>query len=107
MLDTIDFDAITSETLQGLIANAVPEGWLYEYKRDGYGGNDEQTREFLKDVSCFANSHGGHLIIGMDEQKQLPVALSPLTLPDPEKEVARGSPTFQVGSLRSSLPATM
>jgi predicted HTH transcriptional regulator len=28
---------------------------------------DADVREFLKDVSSFANTAGGHLIIGMDE----------------------------------------
>ena len=36
-----------------------------EYKRETYGTNDDQRREFLADVSSFANAAGGDLVIGM------------------------------------------
>jgi predicted HTH transcriptional regulator len=51
---------------------------LVEYKRETYGGNDEQRKEFLADVSSFANSQGGDLIIGMVADQGVPTAFHPL-----------------------------
>jgi hypothetical protein len=78
-LATLDFEEIDEADLMNLIQNGVPEGLLYEYKRADYLGNDDGTREFLKDVTAFANTHGGHLIIGMEETDRLPSRLAPLT----------------------------
>jgi predicted HTH transcriptional regulator len=46
----------------------VPEGVLVDYKRSTYGRSDNDIMESLKDVSSFANTSGGHLIIGVDEK---------------------------------------
>jgi hypothetical protein len=84
-----DFDSITEQDLLDLINAAVPESRAIEYKRDLYGGRDEDKREFLKDVSSFANSSGGHLVIGIEESSGLPVKLSPLTSANPDSELDR------------------
>jgi predicted HTH transcriptional regulator len=47
-----------------LCENEVSEGILIDYKRDLYEHTPDGKREFLKDVSSFANSAGGHIIIG-------------------------------------------
>ena len=43
------------------------EGKTVDYKRDSYGSKDEDKKELLKDVSSFANSQGGDILIGVDE----------------------------------------
>lgn len=53
--------------LQELIDNKVPEGKTIDYKRDKIGSKDSEKKEFLQDVSSFANAEGGKIIIGMDE----------------------------------------
>ncbi len=53
-----------------------------------YGGTDAETKEFLKDVSSFANTAGGHLIIGLDETGGVPTKISPLS-EDPDKDLQR------------------
>jgi hypothetical protein len=58
---------ITLETLRQLIEDKVPEGKALDYKRDRIGYKDSEKKEFLQDVSSFANTNGGHMIIGMDE----------------------------------------
>jgi predicted HTH transcriptional regulator len=68
--------------------NQVPEGLLYEYKLQMYGGSDEDKREALKDVSSFANAAGSHIIIGMDERRGLPTALVGITV-DADQEIRR------------------
>ena len=58
--------------IQSLIDNQVPESEVLDYKRDCYGNSDKDKRELLKDVSSFANSRGGHIIIGIDENEGVP-----------------------------------
>lgn len=65
-----DFAAI-----QSLLSNQVPESEIIDYKRDCYGRKDNDKRELLKDVSSFANSRGGHIIIGVDESAGVPAEI--------------------------------
>src|SRR5215213_2910048 len=83
-----DFDQISEADILELLSIGVPEGLTIEFKSQTYGNNDSQTKEFLKDVSCFANTAGGHLIIGVEEAGGVAAALQPLTL-DAEAEVRR------------------
>ena len=55
----------------------MPEGVVMEYKRETYGRNDEAKRELVKDVCSFANAHGGHLVIGIDEAEGAPATIVP------------------------------
>jgi hypothetical protein len=87
-LSSINFQDIAESHLEQHIANGVPEGILLDYKRDMYGGTDAETKEFLKDVSSFANTAGGHLIIGLDETGGVPTKISPLS-EDPDKDLQR------------------
>jgi hypothetical protein len=66
-LDHIDLDQVTEANLVDLIDNGVAEGRDIDFKRDAYGNADPDRREFMADASSFANTIGGHLIIGMDE----------------------------------------
>ena len=45
-----------------LIAAQAAESLYIDYKSETYGGNDDQRREFLADVSSFANASGGDLL---------------------------------------------
>ena len=60
-------------TLQRLIEDGVPEDRQLEYKRELKLNTKEQKREFLADVSAFANADGGHLIVGIAEQNGVPI----------------------------------
>lgn len=72
-----DLEQVDLEDLQRLVENAVPEGKMIEYKRDFYRlskksnpsqeDRDKQHEELLKDISSFANTLGGDLIIGMKQ----------------------------------------
>ncbi|MCE2490646.1 MAG: putative DNA binding domain-containing protein, partial [Anaerolineae bacterium] len=63
------FDEIDLATLQRLVDDEVPEDRQLEYKRELNLITKEQKREFLADISAFANADGGHLIIGIEEGK--------------------------------------
>lgn len=88
-LERFNFDEIGKDNLQALIDTGVPEGTLLEYKGVLYGRSDADVKEFLKDTSSFANTLGGHLIIGMKEQNGLPISLAPVVELDLDKEVQR------------------
>lgn len=71
-----ELSKITRNTLEALRENQVSESRTLEYKRDLYSLKDVDTkREFLADVSAFANSGGGDILCGMDETDGLPTAL--------------------------------
>jgi predicted HTH transcriptional regulator len=71
-----NFDQIVESDLQTLIETGVPEGIVIDYKREPYGGSEAEKKEFLKDLSSFANTNGGHLIIGMSADDGIPVAIA-------------------------------
>ena len=66
-IEKTEFDSIEEKDLQELVDAQVPENLRIDFKLTNYGKTDSEKREFLKDVSAFANSHGGHLVIGVDE----------------------------------------
>lgn len=59
------FEAIAEADLLALISNAVSEGRTIDYKRELPGNSDGEKKEFLADVSSFANTSGGDLIFGL------------------------------------------
>jgi Putative DNA-binding domain len=61
--------------LQALIDNGVPEKKTIEYKSALPGRTDQDKKEFLADVSSFANTSGGDLIFGMEEDSGKPTKL--------------------------------
>lgn len=82
-------DAITVADLQALIDNAVPEGKAIDYKEFPIGKSEKDKKEFLADVSSFANASGGHLVIGVKEDGGLAVGLPGLQGIDSDAEILR------------------
>ncbi len=60
-------DNISKQDLQNLITNEVAEGKAIEYKQELPDNKDKSKKEFLADVSSFANASGGNLIFGIIE----------------------------------------
>lgn len=71
---------ITKLDLQELITNQVFENKELEYKDYSFAGGklpDKQKDKFMKEVAAFANTNGGTIIIGMQEdENRLPTNLS-------------------------------
>lgn len=84
-----NFDDIDGQTLQALISAGATESVHLDYKRETYGNADADKKELLKDVSSFANTLGGHLIIGMDEEDGAASALVPIAGLDVDQELQR------------------
>lgn len=81
--------ALTEADLQTLIDNQVAEGKMVDFKEAAIGNGRDAKKEFLADVSSFANTAGGHLIIGMREKNGVATAISGLDNFDPDAERLR------------------
>jgi hypothetical protein len=77
----IPLEQIEEKHLQSLIETEAAESLWIEYKRDTYGSSDNAKAEFLADISSFANSSGGDLVIGMEAKKGVPFKVNPFTEP--------------------------
>src|ERR1017187_4514082 len=64
-----EFEAITKADIEALVANGVAEGRTIEYKQQLHGNGDEDKKEFLADVSSFANAGGGDIIFGVADKR--------------------------------------
>lgn len=82
-------DDITESDIDALVTNAVSEGRTIDYKRELPGNGDGDKKEFLADVSSFANTSGGDLVFGVDEHQKLPNRIVGFKSSDPELEVGR------------------
>jgi predicted HTH transcriptional regulator len=62
-------DSITEDDIKSLIHNSVRERRSLEYKEALPDNSDNDKREFLADVSSFANASGGDLVYGIKEKR--------------------------------------
>lgn len=88
-LSTIPLERVSEADLQRLIADGVREGRDLDFKRDAVGDDRDAKREFLRDVTSFANTAGGHLIIGVAEAAGVADALIGLKAQPPDHEKLR------------------
>ncbi|MBX7147717.1 ATP-binding protein [bacterium] len=61
---------ITEEDLWDLVHDKVIENKNIDYKKDVPGNADKDKKEFLADVSSFANAGGGDIIFGISEKSE-------------------------------------
>jgi hypothetical protein len=80
---------LTEGDMHSLVENAVPEGKLVDFKRDLPGLSDGERKEFLFDVSSFANASGGYLVNGIEEEGGIAKALTGLSVADADKETQK------------------
>ena len=90
------FDDIAKSDIEALVANATPERRTIEYKSQLPSDQDEQKREFLSDVSSFANAVGGDLIYGVKDKRDsngqptgIPESADGLSGINADREIAR------------------
>jgi hypothetical protein len=104
---------IAEADLLALISNGVAEGRTIDYKRDMPGNSEGDKKEFLADVSSFANAGGGDLVFGMEEAGGLPTNLIGLASGDLDFEIRRLDSIMAAGlipriryGMRIIMPAT-
>ncbi len=66
-----------------------PESKTIEYKREAYGLKDDDKKELLKDVSSFANTQGGDILIGVAAKGGVPTGIPGVAVPDIDQEKLR------------------
>lgn len=71
----VPVDEIGEAHLQGLIEDGVAEGRDVDYKLALPGTTPDDKKEFLADVSSFANAGGGDIVFGVDESAGLPTGV--------------------------------
>ncbi len=84
-------DQITEEDLQALVDNSVVERKTLEYKQALPSNSDSDKKEFLADVSSFANASGGDLIYGITSDKKTgtPKSVDGLSIENADQEILR------------------
>lgn len=84
-------DQITEQDLLDLIENSVIESKTIEYKQSLPGNSDSEKKEFLADISSFANASGGDLVYGIieDETTREPKTLEGVLAEKLDQEIAR------------------
>lgn len=81
-------DGLTFAELEKLLGDAQ-ESRTLEFKRELVGTKDEDKREFLADISAFANTMGGDIIFGVESKQGIAVAVRGVELNDPDAEIQR------------------
>jgi len=64
-----EFDAIEKADIEALVTDIIREARTIEYKLQTPARGEEGKKEFLADVSSFANASGGDLIFGVEEDR--------------------------------------
>lgn len=74
-----NFDSINASLLQSICDGKWSESVSVEFKRDAPGTSERDKHELLKDVCALANSEGGDLVFGINEEDGAASSLTPIT----------------------------
>ncbi len=78
----------TESDLRGLLGAQVREGRTVDYKL-AVASQDKDKKEFLADVTSFANTNGGTLYVGIREETGIPVEIVGLPSEEADSEIQR------------------
>jgi len=91
------FDQIEELDLRVLVDNQVRESKRIEYKNELPGRRNQDRREFLADVTSFANASGGDLLYGVETESGIPVDVLGLDIPNVDEVILRLENMIQSG----------
>jgi len=90
------YDQISREDIEALVSNEIKESTTLDYKEQLSGGTNSEKKEFLADISSFANASGGYIIYGVSEKRDsngkatgLPRAAEGLSITNADAEIRR------------------
>lgn len=88
---------LTEDDLQALVAGGETyrEKKVREYKATWPGGSDDDKREFLADVSSFANTAGGDILYGIEAKDGVPTKLVGVELSSVDAEIQFAHQLFE------------
>jgi hypothetical protein len=81
MLNKADLREVTFADLQALQENQIPESHTLDYKRD-FPFDKDGRLSLAADVVAFANTRGGDLILGIEEQGGFVSRFAPVQFDD-------------------------
>ena len=94
-------EEITKADIESLITDKVGESKTIDFKRELPGGKDAEKKEFLADVSSFANAAGGDIILGIEEgkgsEKGIAKAVIPISSEPADSAILRLEETIRNG----------
>jgi hypothetical protein len=96
-LPSKSLDQITEADLLALVQAGEAESKVIEYKETLPGNTDSDKKEFLFDVSSFANTAGGTLVYGMKAKDGVPVELTGIVALNSDAEKLRLHAIIQNG----------
>lgn len=76
------FDDIALGDIRALVDNRVAERRTLEFKRDLPGGSNDARKEFIADITSFANAQGGDIVFGLAEANGSAAAIHGLEIDD-------------------------
>jgi Putative DNA-binding domain len=102
-------DEVTEQHLRRLVDGTVREDADLDFKQMHYGASDGDKRELAADLAAMANHRGGLIIIGIREEGEVAVELTPVVLDAGEesriRQIAAGNIaphlTFEVWTVSS------
>jgi hypothetical protein len=96
-LNHLRIEMIDQALLHSLIDDKVSESKTVEYKSELPGRADTDKKEFLYDVSSFANASGGFLLFGIKAKDGIPTSVCGLGQINPDQEILRLEGMIQNG----------
>ena len=81
--------AISADDILRLVAESAREDRTIEFKRELPGAKESDRKEFLADVSSFANAAGGDLIYGVEEKDGVAVQAPGVAVANLDAELLR------------------
>jgi hypothetical protein len=88
---------ITAADIERLVTETTSEGRTIEFKRDLPGTKDSDRKEFLADVSSFANAVGGDIIYGVEEKDGIAARAGGLAVTNVDAELLRLDQMIRTG----------
>ncbi len=82
-------EKIGLEDLEQLQTNSIIEGKTIEYKQQLPTNSDADRKEFLADISSFANATGGDLIYGITEKDGIPKSIDGIEISNVDEEIRK------------------
>lgn len=70
-------DALTSQHVRGLVASTVQEAFDLDFKLTLYGRGDSDKRALAGDVAALANTGGGVIVLGVEEDEHARATATP------------------------------
>ncbi len=92
-----NFESIDESDLQALVDSKAPEGRDLEYKREYPGKADSDKIPFLAQVSAFANTVGGRLLIGMADEQGVANSCCGIDVDNPDQSTLKLEQVIRAG----------